>query len=365
MYQKRQEKLMNYMKNELGADMALLMSPINIYYYTGFLSNPHERFFVLAIDAKNNNTTLYLPSLDENAAKEAATVNEFVPVFDHENGYEKFKQHLNQDVNHFCIEKNYVTVEQYEQIGSIFHKANFSNIEPFIVQERLKKSADEITKVKKAIHITEEGLKNTLPKIKVGMTELQVKAELEYELKLLGADNFAFDSLILSGKNSALPHGVSGTREIQQGDFLLFDFGIFTDGYCSDITRTFIIGEGTEKQIDVYQTVLEANEKAIEAVKVGNPLKVIDIAARDVITNKGYGAYFTHRTGHGMGLDVHEAPSIHNENEQTIETGLLFTIEPGIYIPEIGGVRIEDDIYINENGEVEVLSSFPKQLTYI
>src|SRR5699024_8710667 len=171
-----------------------------------------------------------------------------------------------------------------------------------------------------------------------------------------------FSTIVLSGEKSALPHGVPGDRKIQQGDFLLIDFGVIIDGYCSDITRTFVIGEASEKQTEIYHIVLEATNAGIAAVQAGVPLKEFDIAARKVIQDSGYGEYYNNRVGHGLGLEVHEEPSVHGKNEESAEKGLLFTIEPGIYIPEFGGVRIEDNVYINEDGKAEVLTSFPKEL---
>ncbi|MGO4275154.1 M24 family metallopeptidase, partial [Paenibacillus sp. TAF58] len=160
----------------------------------------------------------------------------------------------------------------------------------------------------------------------------------------------------------SLPHGKPGAYSIQENDFLLFDFGVYAGGFCSDITRTFLIGEGTKEQETIYETVLAANLAAIQAVAVGTPYGVIDQTGRGVIEAKGYGAYFNNRIGHGLGLDVHEDPSINGENEMLIEPGHVFTIEPGIYMPSLGGVRIEDDVCVQPNGKVEVLTHYPKQL---
>ena len=138
--------------------------------------------------------------------------------------------------------------------------------------------------------------------------------------------------------------------------------GVEKDGYCSDTTRTFVIGEASEKQKEIYDIVLQSNQAGINAVTSGVPLKTFDNAARDVITELGYGEYFNNRVGHGLGIEVHEEPSIHQNNNDIAQEGLVFTIEPGIYIPEYGGVRIEDTVYINEDGESEVLTSFPREL---
>lgn len=181
-------------------------------------------------------------------------------------------------------------------------------------------------------------------------------------MRKFGADGPSFSTIVLTGEKAALPHGSPGERKIQKGDYLLIDFGVIKDGYCSDITRTFIIGEASEKQKEIYDIVLRSNEAGINAIQAGVPVKTFDIEARNVINNSGFGEYFNNRVGHGLGIEVHEEPSIHENNEQIAEAGLVFTIEPGIYIPDVGGVRIEDIVYINEDGNAEVLSSFPKQL---
>lgn len=364
MYKQRQQQLFTYL-SEQELDVAFLKSPINIYYYTGFLSDPHERFFVLIADVRNKEMKLFLPSLDEEAGKEAATVDHFIPIADTDDAYKIVHNELGDALKSMAIEKNSVSVFEFEQLQRYYEKVVYHNIEPFILQERNRKDVSEMEQVKRAITITEQGLKQLLPQIQDGMTEFELKALLEYELKKLGAEGIAFDTLVLTGANSAQPHGVSGHRKIVQGDFLLFDFGVTVSGYHSDITRTFVIGEATKEQEKMYETVRRANEQAIAAVGVGEPLKNIDLAAREVIAKEGYGEFFVHRTGHGLGLEVHEAPSIHHENEVLTSKGLLFTIEPGIYVPGLGGVRIEDDIYIREDGEVEILTTFPKELMSI
>ena len=289
----------------------------------------------------------------------------FRSVSDVENPYEIFKQCIGKVPGRFALEKSYMTISQLEQFNQQLPTFSYEDIETYIWQMRANKSENEIAKIKQAIAISEQALQHTWDQIKIGMTELEVKAELEYQMTILGADAIAFETIVLSGKRAALPHGSAGDTKINRGDFLLFDFGVTKDGYHSDLTRTCIVGEGTEEQIKIYNTVREANERAIQTVKTGTKLQMIDKVARLFIEEQGYGKYFTHRIGHGLGLDVHEYPSIHSNNEELIQEGLLFTIEPGIYVPEIGGVRIEDDIYITSDGKVEVLSSFTKELIYV
>lgn len=197
------------------------------------------------------------------------------------------------------------------------------------------------------------------------MTELDLTAEFEYLMRKFGAEGPSFSTTVLSGDKSSLPHGSPDRKIINKGDFLLIDMDVIIDGYCSDITRTFVVGEETAKQREIYETVLQSTRAGVNTVKSGIRIGDIDIAARNVIKEGGYGQYFNNRIGHGLGIDVHEEPSIHENNNMMTESGLLFTIEPGIYIPGLGGVRIEENVYISEEGNVEVLTTFPTELIRI
>lgn len=256
-----------------------------------------------------------------------------------------------------------VSMYSHNQLQATFPETSYLDIQPMINKKRLKKSRNEIKYLQDAVDIIEKVLASGIKKVKVGMTESELAAELEFLMKKFGAVGPSFSTIVLAGEKAALPHGTPGDRALQRGDFLLFDFGVITrEGYCSDITRTFVIGEASEKQKEIYNIVLESNQAGIHSVKAGRALKNFDIAARKVIVGSGYGNYFNNRVGHGLGIEVHEEPSIHENNEQTAESGLFFTIEPGIYIPDYGGVRIEDEVYINEEGKAEVLTSFPREL---
>lgn len=362
-YEDRQNNLRAYLQTT-NQSVAVIMSPKNVYYFTGFQGEPHERFMALVLFKDKKETILFLPTLDLQVASSVAFVEKLHPISDTEDAYGVFATELGH-VTKIALEKAYLSVTNFERLVAHYPRAIFSNITDVILQMRRKKSRLEIDHVRAAIEIAETGLTTLLEKIRPNLTELQVKAMLEYELTMLGAEGFAFQTTVLSGENSALPHGSSGQGIIKTGDFLLIDFGIVLNGYCSDITRTFLVGDASTEQIAIYEAVLAANEAAIDQVKLGGQLREIDLAARKTITDANYGEYFTHRVGHGLGLDVHEEPSIHHENEGLVEEGLLFTIEPGIYVPGFGGVRIEDNIYVNEQGEVEVLTAFPKKLISI
>ncbi|MGB7339604.1 MAG: aminopeptidase P family protein [Phototrophicaceae bacterium] len=226
---------------------------------------------------------------------------------------------------------------------------------------RSYKTDDEIALMQAAIDLSEEALKRTIAWAKVGMTELEISKKLTDEMSNLGTDGLAFGSLVLTGENSALPHGSSGNRVLGANEFLLIDFGGKKQGYPADITRTFCLDEPTEQMREIYQAVLDANLAAQAIAKPGVTCHEVDKAARDVIVAAGYGDYFTHRLGHGLGLSGHELPNIAENNHVPLEEGMVFTIEPGIYLPGVGGVRIEDDVVVTADG-IRSLTTFPREL---
>ncbi|WP_341279198.1 Xaa-Pro peptidase family protein [Paenibacillus sp. FSL H8-0537] len=345
-----------------GMEAALITSPGSVFYLTGFHCDPHERFMGLLINPKESSYTLFVPALDQESASGAAMVSKLVAISDTDNAYELLGKEADKSAAAIGIEKRHLNVATYEQLAAVFAKAAFRDVEPLLMVLRLRKSPEEIQRVHTAVVIAEKVLHEVSAKAAVGVSELELNAEIEYRLRVLGGDKPAFETSVLGGVRSALPHGRSGEYRLKENDFLLIDMGVYKDGYCSDITRTFVIGEGTAEQARIYDAVLTANRQAIAATEAGKPLAVVDRAAREAIEAQGYGEFFNHRVGHGFGIDIHELPSVHGSNEALIETGLLFTVEPGIYVPGLGGVRIEDDIYIGEDGRPQVLTSFPKEL---
>lgn len=362
MNQQRLQTLHIYM-SEQGLDVMLLTTPKHVYYLTGFLSDPHERFLGLVIPAQGE-PVLIVPALDLEAAQKSSSVSSIVTHTDTQNPYHVLQAHLPAGIKRFGLEKGDLTVNRFEALAEVVQAPEYLDIDAPIRQMRLVKTSDEVSRIKKALQITEDALAAVVKKVTLGMTELDVVAELEYQMKKLGSEGLAFPTMVLSGEKSAMPHGAPGNRAIQAGELLLFDLGVAYDGYYSDITRTFAVGEVDAKRKEIYHTVLDANMAAIEVTKSGATLASIDRAARDLIEGKGYGDYFIHRLGHGLGMDCHEYPSVHGENQDLLQTGMVFTIEPGIYVPGIAGVRIEDDVWVTENG-CEVLSRFPKELQII
>ena len=238
------------------------------------------------------------------------------------------------------------------------------NAEHLIAQPRLIKDADEIAAMRRAVAVAEQALDDVLSVVRIGMTERQVANELRLALLRRGAENLAFEPLIQAGTNSALPHATATERALQAGELLLLDFGVTLDGYNSDITRTFALGEPAAEIRRIYERVKQANAAGRAAARPGASGQDVDRAARQVIAEAGYGQYFTHRTGHGLGLEGHEPPYMVEGNTAPLEVGNTFTIEPGIYIPGLGGVRIEDDVLITPDG-AESLTTYDRELRII
>ena len=226
---------------------------------------------------------------------------------------------------------------------------------------RAVKSGEELDSMREAQRISEKALEAVLHTIKPGMTEKQVAAELVYHMLLNGSEANSFDPIVVTGSKTSLPHGVPGDKVIQAGDFLTMDFGCLKNGYCSDMTRTVAVGYATEEMRSVYDVVLRAQLAGIDAARAGIQGKVIDAAARKVITDAGYGEYFGHGFGHSLGLDIHERPNANPAGEAIMPEGSVCSAEPGIYIPGRFGVRIEDVMILRENG-AEVITRSPKEL---
>ena len=266
-------------------------------------------------------------------------------------------------VSKLGFEENYLTVAEYNHYADNL-KAELVPFNKQINGFRGVKEAWEIERMRKAQDITDKAFSEVLGRIKVGMTELELQAELIYCLYKNGGDGLAFDPIVVSGPNTSLPHGVAGERKIQEGDFVTMDFGAMYQGYCSDMTRTVAVGYATEEMKKVYNTVLEAQLAGIGITKAGVPGKDIDAAARKVIEDAGYGPYFGHGYGHSLGLEIHEAPNPNGGNDQPMPVGAVCSAEPGIYLPGKFGVRIEDVTIYLENGYEDITHS-PKNLIIV
>jgi len=229
---------------------------------------------------------------------------------------------------------------------------------------RVRKDADEIACIRRAVAIAESALAATLPQLHAGLTEMAVAGILERNLREAGSEAYPFPSIVASGPRSALPHARAADRVVEHGDFVLLDFGAVADGYCSDITRTVVVGRATDDQRDGYDVVREANARASGAIRVGMLGMAADAVAREYIHARGFGEAFGHSLGHGIGLEVHEAPRLAKTVDTPLLSGSVVTIEPGIYRAGWGGVRIEDDVLLTDAGP-DVLTTFPRELLEI
>lgn len=268
-----------------------------------------------------------------------------------------------QDVRCLGFEEAYMTVEDYER----FRKALSCELKPateLLRQMRMVKTAEEIEAIEGAQRIAELALENILEEIRPGVTEKEIAARLQYLMLHYGASDMSFDPIVVSGPNGSLPHGVPSEKEIQNGEFVTMDFGCIYRGYCSDMTRTIAVGYATEEMQRVYHTVLEAQQAGIQAAKAGVTGKTVDGAARAVIDAAGYGAYFGHSFGHGIGVEIHEAPNASPMNQEPLPVGAVISAEPGIYLPGKLGVRIEDMILLTEDG-CKNLTKAPKELLVV
>ncbi len=244
-------------------------------------------------------------------------------------------------------------------------KARFVSAAAVLATLRIRKDAGEIARMRKAVEIAQTGLQATLPVIRIGMTERQIAAELVVQMLRAGADTeLPFTPIVSSGPNSANPHAAPSDRALQRGDLLVIDWGASYQGYFSDLTRTFSVGEPSPELSHIHKLVLEANAAGRLAARPGIPAGAVDAAARAVIENANFGQYFTHRTGHGLGMEAHEEPYMFGGNSLLLEPGMTFTVEPGIYLPGRNGVRIEDNVVITETGS-ECLSDMTRELRVV
>ncbi len=359
------KEIQQYLRNE-NVDAAFITTPDNVFYVTGFHSNPHERLLGVMV-FKDAEPFIICPLMEVPDVKAAGWSFETVGHQDTEDAWDVVMKATRQRGNlpvSIAIEKSHLTVERLERMQQLFTGTTFTRLDEKLNTMRNIKSQDELANLRKAAELADYAIEVGCKEIAEGKTELEVLMAIEFEMKRKGAEKMSFDTMVLSGLKTASPHGTPGDRKIQKGDFILFDLGVVYKGYCSDITRTVAFGEPSDEMREVYETVRKAEQAAIDLVRPGVKAFEIDKAARDVIEDAGYGEYFTHRVGHGLGISVHEFPSITGTNELALEEGMVFTIEPGIYHPGITGVRIEDDVVVTADG-VEVLTKFPKELQII
>jgi len=266
------------------------------------------------------------------------------------------------------LEAEHLSFAQYEKLAGACRGKGAQPVptHKLVENQRLIKDQDEVAYIRQAISIAERVfilVERAL--LSPGIVEQDLASEMEFVARSLGSEGAPFETIVASGERSAYPHGIAHKRTVASGELVLIDFGVNCQGYAADISRTFIVGEPTSAQREIHQVVWEAQRAALAIIKPGVTAKEIDKAARAHITAKGYGPYFLHATGHGVGLEVHEAPKINETSDVVLAPGMVITVEPGVYIPEIGGVRIEDMVLITPEGMEILTDALPRELVWV
>ena len=347
------EKITKQLQHE-QADAAWITTPLNVFYFTGYRSEPHERLFALLITA-NGDQTLYCPKMEVEEVKNSPFKGKIIGYLDTENPFEIDPSSFNK----LLIESEHLTVKRQRELTQNFGVQHYGDIDQTIKELRNIKNESEIANIREAAKLADKCIEIGTEFLKVGVTEREVVNHIENEIKKFGVSEMSFDTMVLFGDHAASPHGTPGERKLVKNEYVLFDLGVIYNHYCSDMTRTVKFGTPSEEAQTIYNIVLEAETNAIEAIKAGVPLQDIDKIARNIISDAGYGDYFPHRLGHGLGLEEHEYQDVSSTNSNLLEAGMVITIEPGIYVPNVAGVRIEDDILVTENG-YEILTNYDK-----
>jgi len=334
--------------------------PVSIAYLTGFEANPHERLMAMTIRA--DGATLIVPALEEQNAKLHASNAEVVAWRDGEDAYELVSRSVGA-LSEIGVEKDHLTLLAAEQLTSRTGAVELVDVGPELRGLRLTKHEDEVEKLQRAADITDEAYERVVTRLRAGQSEIDVALMIASAIGDLGGA-LAFRPLVQSGPNSAQPHFEPSGRKLAPGDLVLLDFGGAFGGYKADTTRMAVVGEPDGKQREIHELVLAAHDAAIATVRAGVTTGEVDAAARRVIEAGGYGPQFFHRIGHGLGLEDHEDPSMDPGSDRVLEAGMVFTIEPGVYIPGWGGVRIEDDVVVEEGG-CRVLTKADRSLRVI
>jgi Xaa-Pro dipeptidase len=330
-----------------NVDAAYVTKPVSIAYLTGFHAEPYERLMALAV--RPDRATLVVPALErEKAAGHVAGLAEIVSWRDGEDSYALVRAAL-EGCAEVGVEKEHLSLQAAEMLLARTSAREMVDVSPELRRLRRIKNPTELEKLARAASITDAVGEEIIDLLRAGQTELEVSVVIGAAIGAHGG-TLSFESLVQSGPNSALPHMRPTSRKLGEGDFVLLDFGAAFDGYKADTTRMAVVGAPGEQHAEIYRLVLEAHDAAIAAVRAGTTTGAVDAAARQVIEAAGMGDRFFHRTGHGLGLEAHEDPSLDPGSATVLEAGMVFTIEPGIYIPGWGGVRIEDDVVVERSG---------------
>jgi len=367
MFKSRLEKLRASLEIA-GLDAVVLNPGPTLTYLTGIHFHLMERPVVLML-ASAAEPALVLPELEMAKVKEIPYAVTAFPYGEDPAGwdavFQRAAQRLGLDGKRIGVEPRQMRLLEFWRVRVGAPEADYLDASLTLGSLRLRKDPAEVEAMRSAVRLAQSALEDVLPKIKIGMSEKELAAELVMQLLQNGSEpEFPFAPIVSSGPNSANPHASPTDRSVQAGDLLLFDWGATADGYISDLTRTFAVGQVEPELMKIHKIVQEANAAGRAAAKPGATCASVDAAARAVIERAGYGQYFTHRTGHGIGMEAHEDPYIRGDNMQVLEAGMAFTVEPGIYLPGRNGVRIEDNIVISRDG-ADVLSDMSRDLAVV
>jgi Xaa-Pro dipeptidase len=349
-------------------DSVILNAGPTLTYLTGLNFHLMERPVVLLF-AKDQDPAIVLPELE---LQKVVDLPYKLQVFSYPEDpaewdavFRKAVQALGLDGKRIGVEPRQLRLLEFRHVKAGAPEADYPDASDVLSRLRLKKDEAEVDAMRRAVKIAQDALEATIPFIKIGMTEKEISSELVMQLlKRSSEPEMPFSPIVSAGPNSANPHASPTERKLQKGDMLVVDWGAVYHGYISDLTRTFAVGDVNAEYEKIHRVVQEANTAGRAAGKPGVPCADVDSAARDVIEKAGYGGYFTHRTGHGIGMEGHEEPYMRSDNMQLLEPGMTYTVEPGIYLPGRNGVRIEDNLVITESG-AECLSDMPREIRVV
>ena len=341
---------------DIGVDALLVTNAHDIRYLTGFAGDDSWAL----IPARGGTPHIITDfRFDEQVQREAPHARRILrqgPITD------ALKQIVDKrDIEKLGVQGEHVTLAVRKAIAKKIGARRLAELDDGLLEQRAVKSDGEVKAIRKALRIQQQAFEETCEIIEPGLTENEIAAYLEYRMRTLGADGTSFPTIVAADANASLPHAVPGKKKVKKGGSILIDWGARADGYCSDLTRMVALGRFKPKVREIYEVVLDAQQSAIDAIAPGVTLKDVDAVARDRIKRAGYGERFGHGLGHGIGLDVHERPVLSPRSTGELAPGQVVTVEPGIYLPGVGGVRIEDDVLVTERGR-RVLSRLPKTL---
>ena len=367
MYQSRIDRL-NTSLQAADLDAVILNPGPSLTHLTGLHFHLMERPVVLMV-ARDQDPAIVLPELE---LQKVASLPYRLQVFAYpenpaewDHAFRSATQLLGLDGKRIGVEPRQLRLLEFRHVKAGAPEADYPDASEAMSVLRLRKDQAEIENMRRVVKIAQDALEATIPLIKKGMTEKELSAELVVQLLRQGSEpEMPFSPIVSGGPNSANPHASPTDRKLQAGDLLVIDWGATYNGYISDLTRTFAVGELDQEYQNIHRIVQEANAAGRAAAKPGVPCASVDQAAREVIEQSGYGQYFTHRTGHGIGMEGHEEPYMRGDNIQLLEPGMAFTVEPGIYLPGRNGVRIEDNVVITDSG-ADVLSDLPREMRVV